>query len=222
MRNALLSVGHAVVLATVLAATGCGESSSSPKVVDPALYEPPIVREGEGRKPSSAKAELRTLKPAFVSGVAMAPRSLLDDKLRMLVPQTFTQMPADRVAELFGSGARPDAVFQSADRKVFLVVVLLRDPLLPDQVRGAFESTKKTMLAAYPDCTERSETILEVDGRPWMRFDLDGAKRVMVAVTSLDGKTLRIEASFVDKPEQKWVDAIRRSWETAVLVDGHS
>jgi hypothetical protein len=44
----------------------------------------------------------------------------------------------------------------------------------------------------------------------------------MVAVTSLGGKTLRIEASFVDKPEQKWVDAIRRSWETAVLVDGHS
>ena len=152
----------------------------------------------------------------------MAPRILLDDRLRLLVPQTFTEMPADRVAELFGSGARPDAVFQSADRKIFLVIALLSEPLLPDQVRGAFASTKKAMLAAYPDCTERSETLAEVDGRPWMRFDLDGAKRVMVAVTSLDGKTLRIEASFVEKPEQKWVDAIRRSWETAVLVDGHS
>lgn len=222
MRSALVRVGQAIALASALTTAGCGDSSGSPKVVDPALYEPPIVREGEVKKPSAAKSEPRTLRPAIVSGMAMAPQLLFDGKLRMLVPQTFTQMPEDRVAELFGSGARPDAVFQSADRKIFLVVALLKDPLLPDQVKGSFEATRKKMLAAYPDCTERNETIAEVDGRPWMRFDLDGEKRVMVAVTSLDGKTLRIEASFIDKPEQKWVDAIRKSWDTAVLVDGHS
>jgi len=102
------------------------------------------------------------------------------------------------------------------------VLAQLKDPLLPNQVKGAFENAKKGMLAAYPDCTKRLETIAEVDGRAWMRFDLDGEKRVMVAVTSLDGRTLRVEATFLSKPEPKLVDAVKKMWETAVIVDGHS
>ena len=210
-----------VGLAASLAILGCGESSNQPKVSDPSLYEPPIVR-GDAAERAAPSAGPRTLKPTIVSGVAMAPQTLFDGKLRMLVPQTFTQMSDADIASLFKGGARPDVVFQSNDKEMFLIVALLRDPLLPNQVKGAFESAKKGMLAAYPDCTKRSETLAEVDGRTWMRFDLDGEKRVMVAVTSLDGRTLRIEATFLSKPEPKLTDAVKKMWETAVVVDGHS
>jgi len=216
----------ALAAASLLAA--CDGSSNKPKVSDPSLYEPPIVRGESAEKAaahdsSAAKPSApRVLKPAIVSGIAMAPQTLFGGKLRILVPQNFTQMPDAEVASLFKGGARPDVVFQSADKSMFLVIAQLKDPMLPGQVKGAFESAKKGMLAAYPDCTKRSETLAEVDGRTWMRFDLDGEKRVMVAVTSLDGRTLRVEASFIGKPEQKWTDAVRRMWETAVIVDGHA
>lgn len=198
---------------------GCDDSGQT-QVSDPSLYEPKIVQGDAPAKKSSAAP--RALRPAIVSGVAMAPQTLFDGKLRILVPQTFTQMSDSEVAGLFKGGARPDVVFKSADEQMFLLIVLLKDPMLPQQVKGAFESAKKGMLTAYPDCTKRSETLAEVDGRTWMRFDLDGEKRVMAAVTSLDGRTLRIEATFVSKPDAKWTDAFKKMWETAVLVDGHS
>ena len=52
-----------------------------------------------------------------------------------------------------------------------------------------------------------------------MRFDLDGEKRAMIAMTSLDGRQLRIETIFLKKPEQKWVEVVRKMWETAVVSD---
>lgn len=214
-----LAAMRATMLATMLAS--CGESSSSPKVSDPSLYEPTIVREDSPPRKKSA-SEPRTLRPTTVAGVAMAPQTLLGGKLRLLVPQNFTQMPDSEVSSLFKGGARPDAVFQSADKQMFLLVALLKDPMLPDQVKGGFEATKKSMLAIYPECTKRIETLAEVDGRTWMRFDLDGDKRVMAAVTSLDGRTLRVETTFVSKPDAKWTEAFKKMWETAVLVDGHS
>jgi hypothetical protein len=207
-----------VAVSSLLAA--CDDSTSSPKVSDPALYEPTIVREDS--PPRKKSSEPRSLRPTTVSGVAMAPQTLFDGKLRLLVPQNFTQMPEAEVASLFKGGARPDAVFQSADKKMFLLVALLKDPMLPDQVKGGFEATKKSMLAIYPECTKRIETLAELDGRTWMRFDLDGEKRVMAAVTSLDGRTLRIETTFVSKPDAKWTEAFKKMWETAVIVDGHS
>jgi hypothetical protein len=203
-------------------ACGCGDSSAKQQVADPSLYEPKIVQAAPTKPAGAAHAPPRTLKPATVSGVAMAPQSLFDGKLQILVPQTFTQMSESEIASLFKGAARPDVVFQSADKEMFLVIAQLKDPMLPDQVKGGFERAKKGMLAAYPDCTKRSETLAEVDGRTWMRFDLDGEKRVMVAVTSLDGRTLRIEASFVSKPAPKLTDAVKKMWETAVVADGHS
>jgi hypothetical protein len=217
MQKAMATAGLAVACALV----GCGESSTQPKVVDPAIHEPPIVREDSPAR-KKATAGPRTLKPTIVSGVAMAPQTLFDGKLRILVPQTFTQMPESEVASLFKGSSRPDVVFQSVDKQMFIIVAHLKDPLLPDQVKGAFEGVKKGMLAAYPDSTSRSETLAEVDGRTWMRFDLDGEKRAMVAVTSLDGRTLRIETTFLSKPEPKLTDAVKKMWETAVIVDGHS
>lgn len=217
MPKTLATAGLAIACVLV----GCGESETQPKVVDPSIYEPPIVREDTPR-PKKAKSEPRTLKPTIVSGVAMAPQSLFDDKLRILVPQNFTQMSDAEIGSLFKGNARPDAVFQSADKQMFIVVALLKDPLIPDQVRNAFEGVKKGMLAAYPECDKRSETLAEVDGRTWMRFDLDGEKRVMVAVTSFEGRTLRIEASFVTKPEPKFTDAVKKMWETAVIVPRRS
>ena len=214
MPKAMATVGLAVACALV----GCGESSTQPKVIDPSIYEPPIVREETPRRKKTAE-EPRTLKPTIVSGVAMAPQTLLGGKLRILVPQTFTQMPDAEVASLFKGSARPDVVFQSADKQMFIIVAHLKDPLIPDQVGNAFDAAKKTMLALYPECTKRSETLAEVDGRTWMRFDLDGEKRVMVAVTSLAGRTLRIETTFLSKPEQKLTDAVKKMWETAVLSD---
>lgn len=208
-------------LAALCALVGCGESSNQPKVSDPSLYEPPIVRE-EAPARTAAPSGPRTLRPAIVSGVALAPQSLFDGKLRILVPQTFTQMSDADIASLFKGAARPDVVFQSNDKQMFLVIAHLKEPMLPNQVKGAFENAKKGMLAAYPDCTKRSETLAEVDGRTWMRFDLDGEKRVMVAVTSLDGRMLRIEATFLSKPEPKLTDAVKKMWETAVIADGHS
>lgn len=221
MPNATLQ-GIASVLGLALAAAlgACGESSTQPKVVDPALYEPTIVREDSPKR--KAPAEPRTLKPTIVSGVAMAPQTLFGGKLRLLVPQTFTQMPDAEVASLFKGAARPDVVFQSVDKEMFLVIAQLKDPLLPEQVKGAFENTKKGMLLAYPDCNKRVETLAEVDGRTWMRFDLDGDKRAMVAVTSLDGRTLRVETTFLSKPDAKWTEAFKKMWDTAVIVDGHS
>jgi hypothetical protein len=221
MLNAIMSKAVAMLgLAAACALVGCGDSSGKPKVADPSLYEPPIVREdAPSRSPATGP---RTLKPTIVSGVAMAPQTLFDGKLRLLVPQSFTQMSDSDIASLFKGSARPDVVFQSADKQMFLVLAQLKDPLLPNQVKGAFENTKKGMLAAYPDCTKRSETLAEVDGRTWMRFDLDGEKRVMVAVTSLDGRALRVEATFLSKPEPKLTDAVKKMWETAVIADGKS
>lgn len=209
------SLGLAAVLLTALLPVACGESSNQPPMSDPSLYEPKIVREKDAGKPAAP----RTLAPVVVSGVALAPTELYDGKLRILLPQTFRRLPAATVAERFKTGAKPDAMFQSPDESMFIVVALLPTPLLPAKVADAFPAAKRALAATYPDCPTRIETLVEVDGRNWMRFDLDGDKRAMIAMTSLDGRQLRIEAIFLKKPEQKWVDVVRKMWETAVVSD---
>jgi hypothetical protein len=213
---------------------GCDESASKSKVGDPSLYEPPIIhgehpggRAASGSEASSSEASssegsapARTLRPAVVSGVALAPVSLFDGKLQLLVPQTFRPMSEDVIRSRFPSGSKPDAMFESADGNVFIVVVLLTDPLIPSKVEAAFPAAKRALAATYPDCPTRIETLAVLDGRTWMRFDLDGDKRAMIAMTSLDGRQLRVETIFLEKPEQKWVDVTRKMWETAVIGDG--
>lgn len=202
---------------------GCDESPRKRQMADPSLYEPPIVRndapmaEGKGDT-----GPARTLKPTVVSGIAMAPQALFDGKLRILVPQTFTKMSAADLSKRFSGSARPDAVFEGADGNVFIVVALLTDPLVPSKVESEFPAAKRALAATYPDCPNRTETLAVLDGRTWMRFDLDGEKRAMIAMTSLEGRQLRIETIFIEKPEQKWVDVIKKMWETALISDGKS
>lgn len=231
MRSSVLTTG-ALALLTLLgspALLGCDDSGNKPKVGDPSLYEPPIIRgehpggraaPGSSASGSSASGSARTLRPAVVSGVALAPVSLFDGKLQLLVPQTFRPMSDDAIRSRFPSGSRPDAMFESADGNVFVVVVLLTDPLIPSKVEAAFPAAKRALAATYPDCPTRIETLAVLDGRTWMRFDLDGDKRAMIAMTSLDGRQLRVETIFLEKPEQKWVDVTRKMWETAVISDG--
>jgi hypothetical protein len=199
----------------------CDDSPRKPKVGDPSLYEPPIVQNGgSNASPSSSAEPPRTLRPAVVSGIALAPQSLFGGKLRILVPQTFSQMSEASLAQRFPGSARPDAVFESADGNMFIVVALLTDPLIASRVEAEFPAAKRALAATYPDCPTRIETVAKVDGRAWMRFDLDGEKRAMIAMSSLDGRQLRIETIFIEKPEQKWIDAMRKMWETAVIADG--
>lgn len=231
MRSSVLTTG-ALALLTLLgspALLGCDDSGSKPQVGDPSLYEPPIIHgehpggraaPGSSASGSNASGSVRTLRPAVVSGVALAPVSLFDGKFQLLVPQTFRPMSDDAIRSRFPSGSRPDAMFESADGNVFIVVVLLTDPLIPSKVEAAFPAAKRALAATYPDCPTRIETLAVLDGRTWMRFDLDGDKRAMIAMTSLDGRQLRVETIFLEKPEQKWVDVTRKMWETAVIADG--
>ena len=228
MRSRLLTTGALASLAMIgsHALPGCDDSGGKPKVGDPSLYEPPIIHgeHPDGRAASgTGKSEpARTLRPSVVSGIALAPVSLFDGKLQLLVPQTFQPMSEDSIRSRFPSGSKPDAMFESADGNVFIVVVLLTDPLIPSKVEAAFPAAKRALAATYPDCPARIETLAVVDGRTWMRFDLDGDKRAMIAMTSLDGRQLRVETIFLGKPEQKWVDAMKKMWETAVIADGKS
>ena len=226
MRSSVLTTG-ALALLTLLgspALLGCDDSGNKPKVGDPSLYEPPIIHGehpgGRAAPGSSASGSARTLRPAVVSGVALAPVSLFDGKLQLLVPQTFRPMSEDAIRSRFPSGSKPDAMYESGDGNVFIVVVLLTDPLIPSKVEAAFPAAKRALAATYPDCPTRIETLAVLDGRTWMRFDLDGDKRAMIALTSLDGRQLRVETIFLEKPEQKWVDVTRKIWETAVIADG--
>lgn len=208
---------------------GCGESSGQPKVADPSLYEPRIVSEpggesrdaktaGETKKPA-ASASARTLRPTVVSGVALAPTELYGGKLRLLVPQVFARLSAEEIGELFKGSARPDVVFRSPDGEMFIVVALLATPLLPDKVEASFPAAKKALATTYPDCPKRIEALRVVEGATWMHFDLDGEKRAMIAMTSLDRRQLRVEASFRAKPAQKWVDVVQKMWDTAIVAE---
>ena len=144
--------------------------------------------------------------------IQLEKKSLLDNKIELLVPTNFTVMTPEMLAFKYHSANKPQIVFTNEDADVNLVVSLMPQPMQESQV-GLFKDFQlATLKKSRPDAKFLSDGVKKINNKNVGYF-----KFISAAVdqnvfnyyffTSLDGKVLLLSFNCTEKLLPKWEDA---------------
>jgi hypothetical protein len=159
-----------------------------------------------------------------IGGVTLAERSLLGDRLTLLVPESFTRMGDEMLRRKYPSERRPTLVLTNREGSVNVAVNHTQDALQPSQIAEAHASLEQTFRRVYPSARwERSE-VVSLGGRDFFVLDLrtpsmDTEVRNIMAGTSLDGRLLLIAFNCTREMETEWGAVGQRIVESARLAE---
>lgn len=159
-----------------------------------------------------------------IGGVTLAERSLLDDRLTLLVPDSFTQMGGEMLRRKYPSERRPTLVLTNPEGSVNVAVNHTQDALQPSQIAEAHASLEQTFRRVYPSAQWNRSEVVSLGGREFFVLDLrtpgmDTEVRNIMAGTSLDGRLLVIAFNCTRELEPEWGEVGRRIVESAKLAE---
>jgi len=92
------------------------------------------------------------------------PKQFFDDRLELMVPESFSPMPEELVSEKYLSAQKPQVILTNRDYTIDITLNLLQDSLKEDQIPLCLQKLKNTICEVYPATLFFDEEQLDADG----------------------------------------------------------
>ena len=142
--------------------------------------------------------------------VQLEDRSVLDDKVVLLLPATFALMGEEMLRLKYPSERRPTEVYTNPAGSVNVALNHTSNPVRPADlaaVHGAVEATFKKL---YPSARWYDSKLVQIGGKRFFKLDLrtpaiDTEVRNLIVGTSFEGRLLLVTFNTVRALETDWV-----------------
>ena len=153
------------------------------------------------------------LLPFFAKAqIKLEPRSLLNNKIELLVPDYFKPMSADMMAEKYPNASQqPNLVLTDANGEVNIVISQTPQPIGPEQMGQYKDFMIGSLKRSHPDAQWLDSGVKTVNGKKVGYFKLitnasDQKVFVYYFFTDMDGKVLLFTFNCTEALLPKWKD----------------
>jgi len=144
--------------------------------------------------------------------IKLEPRSLLNGKIELLVPDYFKPMTPEIMAVKYPNpGQQPNLVLTDENAEVNLVISLTPQPIKPEQMGQYKDFMISSLKRSHPDAEWQDNGVKTINGKKVGYFKMISAavdQKVFVFYffTNVDGKALIITFNCTETLLPKWKD----------------
>ena len=221
MKRATVISGAALIVTTSLIGCGPSESEAAPTGHGSgAAPRPPVFVENVVSERPGAPEPVRA---AAADEIGIIPRdalvdmgtetlerrSLLDRKLSVLVPRSFTEMGPVMLQAKYPSQNRPSPVLTNESGAVNIAINYTNSRVKPKELRAAFNVIRAQLRNAYPTAQWYTSELTTIHGQAFFRMDfrtpaVDTEVRNIMVGTILEGRLLLISFNTTRELEDTW------------------
>jgi hypothetical protein len=172
---------------------------------------------GAGADPQAEAAQVPAAEPppplesVEVAGVRLEPRSMVDGRVSLLVPEGFELLDEETLALKYPSQPRPTQVYSDASGGVNLIVKHTDEVLAAKGLDEARLFTQRMLGNMDPGLEWVSSELRTVQGREWFTLDYRSmssgvALRNMLSATSFEGTMLMVTINLTGELEAEWAE----------------
>ncbi len=146
-----------------------------------------------------------------VGGILLQPKTVIDEKLTLLIPQDFSLMDEETLSLKYPSERRPTLVYTNESGSINVAINHTKDRM-PQSEIGAFHKQMDGMFRnLYPSATWFKSGVIDINGREWLTLNLrtpaiDTEIRNIIVATSVEGHMLLVSFNVTKEQEDKWLE----------------
>ena len=148
---------------------------------------------------------------ATVGGILLQPKTVINEKLTLLIPQGFSIMDEEMLSLKYPSERRPTLVYTNESGSINLAINHTKDRM-PQTDIGAFHKQMDGMFRnLYPSATWFESGVIDINGREWLTLNLrtpaiDTEIRNIMVGTSVEGRLLLVSFNVTKEQEDQWLE----------------
>ena len=186
-------------------ATGCGvQQVSTAKTTLPEQQGNAVVKT-EGRSTEEPQP-----KETPIAGIALKPKTVLNGKLSLLVPEDFSEMDDEMLRFKYPSERRPTLAFTNKSASINVAINHTKDRMPQSEISVFHKQMDGMFRNLYPSATWFESGVVDINGRQWLTLNVrtpavDTEIRNIMAGTSVDGRLLLVSVNFTREQEDQWL-----------------
>ncbi len=154
-----------------------------------------------------------TLSATEVAGVRLVPRQVLNGRLELLVPESFTPLRAAALQAKYPQANRPEIVFSDESTGVNIAITYSPQKLQPSQLGEVHKVLDQTMRRAQPGAEWHDSRLLMIGDRQWAILDftaqaVDTRIHNQMLATATGGRLLLAALNVTEQQEAQWREAL--------------
>ncbi len=135
---------------------------------------------------------------------------LLNGKLTLPIPKSFTSMSEEMLRIKYPSERRPTLVWTNESGSVNVAVNHTLNAVRPDQLPQLLETMESSLKNLHPSATWYRSEVASIEGKEFIVIDLrtpavDTQIRNVMVGTSLEGRLLLVTFNVVERLENTWL-----------------
>lgn len=168
---------------------------------------PPATESGTQAQPESLPA----LESVEVAGVQLEPRSMVDDRVSLLMPEGLALMDSEALAFKYPSDRRPTDVYTDESGGLNVIVNHTAEAMTIAGLDQARQFTEQMFGRMDPTAEWVVSEMRSVQGRDWFYLDFRSTAsgvpiRNMMSATSLGGTMLAVTVNMTGDLEAAWAE----------------
>ena len=184
----------------IICIAGCSSQSTTP-----------TPSETQSRENASRADGGTALLETTVGGILLQPKTIINEKLTLLVPQEFSIMDDETLSLKYPSERRPTLVYTNESGSINVAINHTKDRM-PQSEIGTFHKQMDGMFRnLYPSATWFESGVIEINGREWLTLNLrtpaiDTEIRNIIVATSVEGRMLLVSFNVTKEQEDEWLE----------------
>lgn len=172
--------------------------------------------------PSGSAPDMTSPAAASGSTVRLEQKSLLNGRLKMLVPFGFALMDEQILAAKYPSGNRPTEVYTDASTKVNIAVNHTQNALQEPQLAAFHQQMDQMFRGQHPGSEWFRSGPVKINDRVWFTLDFrmqaaDTKIRNIMMMTSLDNRLLIVSVNVTADLEATWMKPAQQMLDSMMI-----
>ncbi len=142
--------------------------------------------------------------------IELEKRALLSDRLEILIPKEFVEMPEEMAKLKYPSEYRPPLIFTGAEEESTNILINHTNNIFSDeQIAEDFEYLKESLMKIYPSATLYSEGVEKIKGKNVGKIEIltpaiDTNIYNLICFLELDGQLLMCSFNTTEDQMKDW------------------
>jgi hypothetical protein len=149
-----------------------------------------------------------------VDGIVLQPRTVVEGKLSLLMPKSFTVMDEEMLQTKYPNERRPTLVYTDESSRINVAINHTANRISMAEIEDVHKYMDSTIRNTHPSATWFASDVIPVNGRQWFRLDvrtpaIDTEIRNVMMGTSVEGRMLLVSFNVTRELEEEWIEVAR-------------
>ncbi len=184
----------------IICLAGCSNQSTTPTPT------------GTQNRDTAGHADGRIgLVEATVGGILLQPRTVINEKLTLLIPQGFSIMDEEMLRLKYPSERRPTLVYTNESGSINIAINHTKDRIQQSDIAAFHRQMDGMFRNLYSSATWFESGVIDINGREWLTLNLrtlaiDTEIRNIMVGTSVEGRLLLVSFNVTREQEDQWLE----------------